>query len=143
MSNFVRGKVSKTIQYTPFLRSKKTTSSIDYHTWCSRLIRLLITSHLSSWYIYNEKKHANDTSVDISTIREIIETSRQHDFDVITRNWFELTPTRISQLIPQQIQHWIEQARLLIKAKKKEKDIWATHDPCIFSHKNIVCANAK
>ena len=56
--------------------------------------------------------------VNENQINELIKKSQQYDFDTTTRQWFQLTPVQINQLTHQQLQHWIDQAKILIRFKK-------------------------
>ena len=70
------------------------------------------------WYKYNELKHNGECHIDINQINDLKLKSQQYDFDITTRQWFNLTPVRINQLTNQQLKHWIDQAKLLIRLKK-------------------------
>ena len=75
-------------------------------------------SHLQMWYKYNELKHNGECQIDLNQINDLKKKSQQYDFDTAIRQWFCLTPVQINQLTHQQLKHWINQAKLMIRLKK-------------------------
>ena len=123
-NQIARGRISKSLLNAPIFETKNQgkTSINETTTWIKKLIRIMLNSHLQTWIVYNEFKHRTTQSIDLHMIEDLQQKSKFFEFDLITRQWFDISYERMNSMSQIQLTTWLTQAKQILQRAKKNRN---------------------